>query len=185
MKKTCLLLLCVLIFIPHIFAQEEVAPVTFLFGPRVGVSAVILDQDDFNDQIQKIISSDDKYFPVFTEIGFSSQQQIDLGDSNNYLVIEQNIFISGLDQRFALPFITLLMCYRMDIGLEAGIGPFFSFFNDTAERLQMQFALTYSLGWNFKGKNFSVPLNLYFIPYPSYGNPRFTFTAGINFEVKD
>jgi hypothetical protein len=188
MKRAVLVIFFAVFALCNVFSQNESEgdPITFLFGPRLGVTFVITNQSDFDDQVQSIYSSDHSYFPVFSEIGFCTLQQIDLGSSRNFLVFQETFLLGGLDQNFALPFVTILMGYKSGFGFEAGIGPYFSLFhNDKSDNIQMLVSLTYMVGWSFSGKDFSIPLSIHYIPYPSYINPQFTITCGINFAMKD
>ena len=184
MKKIFIFVICLLFVCQIIFSQTNEEEIMLIFGPRVGVSFIILDQKDFNAEMQKIFGSENEYYPFFSELGLTIQQLIPLKGSNSYLSFYELFSLGGMDQNMALPSFNFLIGYKHRLGFEFAIGPYFTIF-DNSGKLKMDFSLTYMLGWSLINSTYSVPINLMFIPYPSYGNPRFTLTVGINFNIKD
>jgi hypothetical protein len=166
-------------------AQQEGQGPSLEFGPRLGVSALLMAPDAFNSGVQSIFPSSDRYyFPVFSQMGVEAVQLISLRGGKSALTIHEVFLLGGLDQSMAIPTLDLIVGYRSWLGFEVGLGPHFAV-NVPSGALKLAASVVYAFGWVFHFKGFSVPLTLTLIPLPSYANPQFTFVTGFTFAGDD
>lgn len=185
MKCISRYLLCILlfgIFPTALLLSEGKAPWLWI-GPRVGLTGVAASPEDFDSLIQEIYSSERQYFPLYSRIGLSVEQRIPLEQSKSYLSVQELIFVGGLDQTVALPFISLLINFHAALGLEAGLGPEFSLKSENGGPV-LSPALVYALGWTFTFGKISLPVTFSSVPISPDGKPTFTLTAGLDFGLK-
>ncbi len=163
-------------------AQDATRAPRLLFGPRVGVSAVVQDPALFNAGMQALVPDASRaYFPVFTEMGLQAQQLVPLGDSKSSLAFQETLLIGGLDQNLPLVSVNATMGYRTGAGFEIGMGPYISSVAP-AGSVKLTASVVYAVGWSIEAKGFTVPITLLFVPLPSYVNPRVSLVLGFMFE---
>jgi len=195
MKNFSISIFVVLLFIPVvcIFPQgsdsmhNDEIPVpegTLVVGPRVGLTGIIMDFDQFNDEMQVGFPRKVDYIPIFTEFGFSAKQLVAMGDSGRDLIIEETMLIAGLDQSFAIPAIRFLLGIEGRIGSEIKVGPYLVF-ADNSGKVGIKASFVYSLGWTISLKGMLIPIDISFVPQPSYWQPRITITTGLSFRVPE
>ncbi|MGD0727649.1 MAG: hypothetical protein ABSB63_19025 [Spirochaetia bacterium] len=163
-------------------AAQEAAPRTLLFfGPRLGISAVVQEPSEFNDNVQSLLHDSSRdYFPVYSEMGIQAQQLFPLGGTRSYLTFQQTLLLGGLDQGMPLPSAYMTLGYRLPFGLALGLGPYITVAApDGAPRFAL--ALVYEVGWNFSLPGFTIPLTFIFVPLPSYVNPHISLLCGLSF----
>jgi hypothetical protein len=165
-------------------AQEEEARTKILFGPRLGVTYVASEPDDFDSSIQDIYPSGRRYFPVYSLIGVSFEQNIRLGDTKYYFTFQEIVLIGGLDQNIFLPDLDLLVGFRSPFGLVAGVGPNFSL-RSTDGKIAINTSMIYSVGWSFSFKKVNIPLSFFIVPTPEDGAPIMSLVSGFNFNIVD
>lgn len=185
MKCISRYLLCILFFatFPSGILLSEEKPPWLWIGPRIGLTGVVTSPEDFDSLIQEIYSSDRDYFPLYSRIGLSAEQRIPLEQSESYLAIQELIFVGGLDQTVALPFISLLLNVHTGFGLEVGLGPDFSLKSKNGGHV-LSPALLYAVGWTFSFAKISLPVTFSSVPISPDGNPTLTLTAGLDFGLK-
>ena len=104
-------------------AQEEAPRTRLVFGPRLGISAAVMEPEDFNNHMQSLLSDSSRsFFPVYTEMGIQLQQLLPLGGTGSYLTFQQTLLMGGLEQSMPLPSGYMTIGYRMPFGLELGSG---------------------------------------------------------------
>ncbi|MBA7633384.1 hypothetical protein ES703_40950 [subsurface metagenome] len=163
---------------------DEELRLQLIFGPRVGISYIMANPDDFNDSVQEVFPDKNrKYFPVFTQFGINLEQRIRLGGTRSHFAFQEVLLIGGLDQNIVLPALNLLIGFRSHAGLEFGLGPNITMSRAT-EGPGVTVSVVYAVGWTFAFKNVFVPVDLCIVPTPSDGHPRLTLLTGFNFEVK-
>ena len=198
MKSHSIALFCLLLMVPGVgvFSQEAEAEtaaptyddeiplpeVVLVFGPRIGVSAIIMDPAKFNTELQVGFPRDVSYFPVFTEFGFTTKQLIAMGDSGRNLIIEETFLLGGLDQNLAIPALRLLLGLEGRVGSEIKVGPYLSF-KDNEGKVGITASFIYLIGWTIRSRGMIVPIEISMVPQPSYWNPRITFTTGLSFRI--
>ena len=189
MKKVFNVAMCIpfllCLGIPNALAQDEdeKAKVELIFGPRVGVSWVIVNSELFNESVQHIFPDEGQtYFPVFTQFGVNFEQRIRLGTTKSHFALQEVIILGGLDQNIALPSFSFLIGYRGHTGLEFGLGPNVSM-SRSADGIGIALSVVYAAGWTFSIQNVFVPVNISVVPTPSDGHPRITFLTGFNFKL--
>ena len=147
-------------------AQEEAPRTHLVFGPRLGISAVIMAPGDFNDQMQALLSDSSRtFFPVFTQMGVVLQQLLPLGSTGISLTFQQTLLMGGLEQSMPIPSAFMTIGCRMPFGLELGLGPYATVTADGGST-HFVLAIAYTLGWVFALPGFTVPLTLEFVPLP-------------------
>jgi hypothetical protein len=162
-------------------AQADVRRTQLLFGPRLGVTAVIVQPSDFNDEMQdEFPSSGKKYFPVFTEMGFEAQQLVPIGDSPHSFAIHEVFLLGGLDQSMFIPSANLVVGFHSGWGVELGFGPYLTVLAPSG-RVRLAAGVVYVLEYTLQLKGFSLPIIITMVPIPSYSNPRLTLLTGFNF----
>jgi hypothetical protein len=124
------------------------------------------------------------YIPIFTEFGFSAKQLVAMGDSGRDLIIEETFLIGGLDQSFAIPAVRLLLGLEGRVGSEIKLGPYLTF-KDNDGKVGIKASFIYSIVWTIKSKGMIIPIDISFVPQPSYWNPRLTITTGLSFRVPE
>ncbi len=181
--SAALLLLC--LACGAAFGQQETPGPRLFFGPRIGVSAVVMDPSAFNTSMQVTFPNSAKqYFPVFTEMGMQALQLVPLGESRSSLSFQEMILVSGLDQSIPVVSVNAIIGYRMGAGLEIGLGPYVSSVTPSGS-FGLSASVVYELGWTIAAKGFSVPVTVMFIPLPSYVNPKVSLLLGFLFEMMD
>jgi hypothetical protein len=162
-------------------AQEAAPRTQLFFGPRLGISAVVQEPRDFNDEMQSLLGdSSRKYFPVYSEMGIQAQQLFPLGETGSYLTFQQTLLLGGLDQGMPLPSAYMTLGYRMAFGLEFGLGPYVTVASPGGSP-GFAFSVVYVVGWTFIMPGFQLPITLTFVPLPSYVNPHISVLAGLSF----
>ena len=164
-------------------SADEVKPssrFSFVIGPRVGVSYVFTNWDEYNSAIQQHFPDDRSYFPVVTQFGLNVEQRIRLGNTKSHFAFQEVLLIGGLDQNLFIPSFSTLIGFRSQKGLEIGLGPNVSMsMNDNG--LSAALSVVYAVGWTFAFSDLYVPVNIAIIPTPRDGNPRITLVTGFNF----
>ena len=85
-------------------AQADVRRTQVLFGPRLGVTAVVEAQAVFNSAMQPIFpAAGRQYYPVFTEMGLEAVELVPLGESASSFAVHEVFSLGGLDQGMAIP----------------------------------------------------------------------------------
>jgi hypothetical protein len=166
-----------------LFAQEAAPRTLLFFGPRMGVSAVIQEPRNFDNDMQSLLhDSSRSYFPVYSEMGIQAQQLFPLAGASGYLTFQQTLLLGGLDQGMPLPSAYMTLGYRMGFGLELGLGPYITV-GSPGGSPGFAFSMVYTLGWTFVTPGFSLPLTLVFVPLPSYVNPHVSLLFGFSFGM--
>jgi hypothetical protein len=159
--------------------------VEILYGPRVGVSYIVADPDQFNESIQRLFpDSERKYFPIITQFGLSVEQRIRLGSTASHFAFQEVLIIGGLDQNLVIPSLSVLIGFRSRAGLELGLGPNVSMKRSADESTGVGLSVVYAVGWTFDLQGVYVPVNVAVVPTPSDGAARVTLLTGFNFRVK-
>jgi len=200
MRHRLLSLFFVLLLVPvcHLFSQDSesavstqgrddeipVPEIQLIVGPRVGVTAIIMDFEQFNNEMQEGFPKEEDYFPIFTEFGFSAKQQIAMGDSGRDLIIEELLLIAGLDQSFAIPAFRFLLGIEGRIGSEIKVGPYLVF-ADNSGKVGLKASFVYAIGFSIRSGDMIMPIDISFVPQPTYWQPRITVTTGLSFRVPD
>jgi hypothetical protein len=162
-------------------AQAEVRRTQLLFGPRLGVTAAVVDPSDFNSDMQELFpSSDKKYFPIFTQMGFEAAQLIPLGESAHSLAVHEMFLLGGLDQGMAIPSANLVVGFHSSWGVEFGLGPYVTL-QAPGGSARLAAGVAYMFAYTLSLKGFSLPIILIVVPIPSYANPRLSVLTGFNF----
>ncbi|HVO37712.1 MAG TPA: hypothetical protein VMV03_01675 [Spirochaetia bacterium] len=181
MVRTSVLVMALAVAARGLWAQESTPRTILVFGPRLGVSAVLQEPGAFSSDMQKVTQDADRsFFPVFSEVGIGAGQFIPLGSSGTYITFQQAFLVGGLDQRMPLPSAFLTLGCRLPFGLEAGVGPYGTL-TPLSGSAEFVLSMVYTAGWVFATPDFQVPITLMFVPIPGYLNPRITLLFGINF----
>jgi hypothetical protein len=152
------------------------------FGPRVGVSYVLVGSQEFNDAVQEIFPDPSReYFPIFTQFGLNFEQRIRLGDTRSHFAFQEVLLLGGVDQNFYLPSLSVLIGFRSRTGLEFGMGPNLSLKRSSGST-EPSLAVVFSAGWTFMFSNVFVPVDLAFVPSPE--GSRLTLLTGFNFKKR-
>jgi hypothetical protein len=162
-------------------AQEPAAHEPWLFvGPRVGVTWAMTSASRFDQELQELYSGEHSYFPLYSQLGLSLAQHLRFGPGGWRLILQEEALLSGLDQNYALPSLSLRVGVHMPLGLETGLGPEITF----PPKGGVQAALVYALGWRFSLKAASVPVLLVLSPLPEDRLARLTLLSGIDFALQ-
>ncbi len=152
------------------------------FGPRVGVSYVLVGSQEFNDAVQKIFPDDSRqYIPIFTQFGLNLEQRIRLGDTQSHFAFQEVLLLGGVDQGIFLPSLSVLVGFRSRAGLEFGLGPNLSLARSSGS-IGVSLAVVFSVGWTFAFSNVFVPVDLAFVPSPE--GSRLSLLTGFNFKKR-
>ena len=178
-----------LLFIPlllgigvHLSAAPEIS---FVFGPRVGISYSATTTANFNSLIQEYFPAPERsYLPIMSQFGVNFEQRVQLGLTDSHFAFEEVIMLTGLDQSVFIPSVSLLIGFRSKAGLEFGLGPSFSVtYSDSG--LNIPVTVVYAVGWTISFSDVYIPINLVILPTPADGFPRFGILTGFNFFVGD
>jgi len=162
-------------------AQADVRRTQLFFGPRLGLTAVIVQPSEFNDEMQNEFPSSDKtYFPVYTQMGIEAQQLIPIGETAHSFSIHEVLLLGGLDQGMAIPSASFVAGFHSSWGFELGLGPFLTVLAPNG-RVRLAAGVVYLLEYTFQLKGFSLPIIFTMVPIPSYTNPRLSLLTGFNF----
>ncbi|MBN1685329.1 MAG: hypothetical protein JW852_01685 [Spirochaetales bacterium] len=164
--------------------EIPIPEIDLVVGPRVGLTGIIMDFEQFNTEMQVGFPRDVDYIPIFTEFGFSAKQVVGMGDSGRNLIIEELVLLAGLDQSFAIPAIRFLLGIEGRLGSEIKVGPYLVF-TDNSGKVGIQASFVYSLGWTISSRGMIIPIDISFVPQPSYWQPRITITTGLSFRVPE
>ena len=175
------ILLCILFSTPCAFVFPQ--SLSLYYGLRAGASAVVLDPESYNEMIQTQYPSDYPYYPIFTEIGLSATQHVQIGESWSYLSLQQIILAGAMDQNIIIPSITFLIGYANLAGFDLGVGPYLTMQKvDSELRLLVSFA--YEIGWTFETQGVAISLSVMLMPLPTYSTPKLTITLGLLFRAR-
>lgn len=184
-RSNLALILLVFVLVAAFAAAQDANPprrLEFTFGPRIGVSYVMANFQDFNDEVQEIFpDASREYIPIFTQFGLNLEQRIRLGNTQSHFAFQEVLLVGGLDQGILLPSLTVLVGFRSRAGLEFGMGPNVSLKRDAGE-LGVGLAVAFSAGWTFTFSNVFVPVDLAFVPSPT--GSRLSLLTGFNFEKR-
>ena len=186
MKRRFCLWMFVLFFISFgltdVLAGEENEEnrLTFVFGPRVGATYVVVSKEDFNASLQNAFPRDSAYFPLITQFGLNLEQRIRLGDTESHFAFQEVIVVGGLDQGIVLPSFSCLIGFRSKAGLEFGLGPNVTL-SRSPEGLGVAVSVIYALGWTFSIQDVHIPVDIAIVPTPVDGCPRISLLTGFNF----
>lgn len=187
MKKTfiCIIGIQFILFsgLIKIFAQNEERRFQAYLGPRIGVTYVASDPEEFNEQLQKMYPNDDrKYIPFFTQFGINLEQRVRLGSTKSHFAIQEILVVGGIDQGIFIPSFSFLIGFRSHTGFEFGLGPNF-ILKWAQDELELATSVLYAIGWTFSFHTAYIPINLAVIPTPADGHPRFSLVSGFNFKL--
>lgn len=164
--------------------EIPVPEINLIVGPRVGVTAIIMDFEQFNNEMQVGFPKREEYFPIFTEFGFSAKQQIAMASSGRSLIVEEVMLIAGLDQSFAIPAFRFLLGIEGRMGSEIKVGPYLVF-ADNSGKVGLKASFIYAIGWTIRSGGMILPIDISFVPQPTYWQPRITITTGLSFRVPE
>ena len=153
----------------------------FRFGPRIGVTGVVSQWSDFNDNIQQIKPADRDYFPVYSALGFALEQAIKLSPGSSF-VLRELWLRSGYDQSVAFPSIIVTAGLRFRDRLEIYMGPEWT--TDFAGGRTDEMAyLAVGLGYMFRPWGARMPVTLTGVPLTEDWKPRITLMTGFDFHL--
>jgi hypothetical protein len=176
------LVLSLLILAAAFAAAEDASRLEIAFGPRIGVSYVLVGFEEFDAEVQNIFpDSSRQYIPIFTQFGLNLEQRIRLGDTKSHFAFQEVLLLGGLDQGIFLPSLSVLVGFRSRAGLEFGLGPNLSL-NRSSGHLALSLAVAFSAGWTFVFSNVFVPVDLAFVPSPQ--GSRLSVLSGFNFKKR-
>lgn len=165
-------------------AKPATAP-WLLVGGRIGAAYEYAKPSTFNALIQPFFPSRSTYFPVYSIVGVSLTESIAISDTGFRLALTQLPAVSGLDQNYAMPQVTLLVGIQTAFGLEGGVGAQLEpVLAAGSSNIEVGPSLVYSVGWRFTFGKVSVPITLTADPLPPgrhRGHPRVLLTAGIDY----
>jgi len=121
-------------------------------------------------------ASEDVHSSHMTVLGLELQQTMKGGEWLDLLFIE-NVSITGLDQSFAAPSVSLMAGFEVNNQIQVGVGPNLAAFDPGEE--ENFFHLAGALGYTKAAGKFSVPLHVVYIPDVN-GYWRFGATTGVN-----
>ena len=188
MRKCICLIVCVWVYlclgISLLFAQPaEAMRVEIVFGPRVGVTYIAVNPEEFNKSLQETYPDESRsYFPMMTQFGVNLEQRIRLGDTDSHFAFQEVLVIGGIDQNIFLPSLSVLIGFRSRVGLEFGLGPNVTLVR-SEEGLVPNLSVIYAAGWTFNFRDVFVPVNIAVVPTPTDGHPRVSFMTGFNFNL--
>lgn len=151
-----------------------------LVGARVGAAYELTKPAVFNDEIQQFYPSAHSYFPLYSRLGLSLSERFPIGDTGWRLALTQLPMISGIDQNYAIPSLTLLVGIQTDFGLEVGLGPQVEPIVGSGGLVAAP-SLVYSAGWRLSLGRFSLPLAIMVDPLPPQRHLWVSVTAGIDY----
>jgi hypothetical protein len=162
-------------------AQADVRRTQVLFGLRLGVTAVVQAQADFNSAMQPIFpAAGQQYYPVFTEMGLEAVELVPLGESASSFAVHEVFSLGGLDQGMAIPGLSLVFGFHGRGGLELGLGPYITL-EAPGGAVRLAAAVVYEVSYAIPMKGFVLPITLTMVPLPSYANPKLSITTGFRF----
>jgi hypothetical protein len=186
-KATACAALLVIVGAVSTYGETEVPAkrLELVYGPRVGVSYIAADPEEFNESLQEMFpDSERKYFPIITQFGLSVEQRIRLGNTESHFAFQEVLILGGLDQNLVIPSLSVLIGFRSRAGLELGLGPIVSMKRSGDDAAGVGLSVVYAVGWTFGFDGVFVPVNLAVVPTPSDGAPRITLLTGFNFRIK-
>ena len=162
-------------------AQQAAPRPPWLFlGPRIGVGGEIAEPSDFNGTIQRLFPSGNSYFPVYSQLGIDLAERVPLAATGYNLSFSQLLTVSGLDQNFALPVLSLLLGVMTPFGLEASLGPQLEVANAGGGAFLAP-SMVYAVGWRLTFGGISVPVTLFVNPLPPERRVRLAVLAGVDY----
>jgi hypothetical protein len=168
---------------PKVFC-EETRFIT-LFGPRVGLTYIFAQSEEFDQSVQRMFPNPDRaYTPFMTQFGLTVEQRMLLGSTRSHFAFQEVIVVSGVDQGVFLPSASLLIGFRSHAGLEFGLGPVVSLmFEDESGDIEASVSVVYAVGWTIPLYNVYIPINLAVVPTPNDGFARVSLVSGFNLEL--
>ena len=162
-------------------ASQSSAPWLFV-GGRIGAGYEYAKPSDFNSLIQPFFPSANSYFPVYSTLGLSVTESIAIAQTGFRFTMTQLPSVSGLEQNYAMPRLTLLFGVQTGFGLEGGVGPQIEpVVASAGSGVAVGPSLVYAVGWRFSFGRVSVPVTLMVDPLPPHRHPRATLMAGIDY----
>lgn len=153
-----------------------------LVGGRIGAAYEYAKPSEFNALIQPFFPSHNSYFPVYSILGVSLTESIAISNTGFRLALTQLPTVSGLDQNYAMPRLTLLVGVQTGFGLEGGVGAQLEpVVASKGSGVEVGPSLVYSVGWRFTFGKVSVPITLMADPLPPHRHPRASLMAGIDY----
>lgn len=146
----------------------------FIIGPRIGLGYTFVEPEQFTKKINDAFFTDYDYYPLNSCYGFSMEQRIGLGETNNHFAFQEVISINGLEQALALPVAAVLIGYRDESGFEFGTGPLLSF-----SGLQIVIAA----GWTIKTRGIYIPIDVSYTLPNAKADASIALTSGFNFII--
>lgn len=151
-------------------------------GGRIGVTYEFGNKAEFNNAVQQFYPNNFTYFPLYSRVGAALSERVPIGKTGHRFTVSQLLEVTGLDQNFALPSLTLLMGVETSFGLEAGLGP----------KLELSIAnggyylapsLVYAVGWRFQANQVEFPVAVLVEPFPPQRRVRVSIIAGIDYGI--
>jgi hypothetical protein len=166
-------------------AADEPSRFVAFFGPRVGLTCVMADPDEFDARVQELFPNKERsYVPFMTQFGITFEQRLQLGSTNSHFAFQEVIVGSGIDQGVFLPSASFLIGFRSGAGLELGLGPVVSFtWNRDDGTIDGTVSVVYAIGWTIPMYNAYIPINLAIVPTPEDGFARISLVSGFNFRI--
>lgn len=160
--------------------QAAPRPPWLFLGPRMGVGGEIAQPSDFNDTIQGLFPSGNSYFPVYSQLGINLAERVALAESGYNLSFSELFTVSGLDQNFAFPMLSLLLGLVTPFGLEASLGPQLELANNGSGAFLAP-SMVYAIGWRLSFHGISVPVTVFVNPLPPDRRVRLAVLAGVDY----
>ena len=146
-------------------AQRPVIERRSMAGPRLGLTYA------FGPTADSVLQANNLE-PILSQFGWHFEQQVTPQGGGPAFVIQEVFLVGGVEQRTAIPSVSLLMGIRMPGGFEFGLGP-----NLTPTGS----ALAIGIGKSINYGGVSVPFNFAFVRSP--GAVRMTVLVGYALET--
>ena len=144
---------------------REVAPRRHLSGPRFGFTVFTGETADQRDQAE--------LEPLMTQFGWQWETQIKATENGSQALMEWVLLVGGVEQNEFNVSLGWLAGYRMENGVEFGVGPNFSYSKDS---LDLTSSMLFAAGATVPFGNVQLPIH--FAVAAAKGGPRMTALIG-------
>ena len=149
---------------PGLQAREEL-PRRHLSGPRFGFTVFTGETADLRNQAD--------LEPLMTQFGWQWETQITATPNGGQALMEWVLLVGGVEQDEFNLSLGWLAGYRLDNGVEFGVGPNLSYSRDSEETTS---SMLFAAGPTLPFGNVQVPVN--FVVSAAKGGPRMTALIG-------